>query len=357
MIRVLCRNSGGSTGLCLKLEITARDGQQYILTTDDQWFSLRRPGLVEVSLLGRCDTCARAGTVWDGALGDSPPYDATYPHRPAICGVRLRLNVLCVDATAYLASLGLVDLTLNGKLVNKDYFSSGWTDYEKRVYYRAYDVTDLLSQGENACGSVLADGWYSGHIAWGARRDVYGTKPRFRAMLRVEYEDGTDQVFATDQSWSATEGPKKLADFLVGEEYDATAEVPGLGQTWAFACCRRAGGRGGRGVAWKSNGILARPLSKWASFQPSRRANHFPESTCNDVGQNLAGVVRIKVRGRKGQRIMIRHAERLNPDGTLYTTNLRLARAVDFYICKGTGEKIWQPRNRSTDSNMWNSAG
>ncbi len=63
-----------------------------------------------------------------------------------------------------------------------------------------------------------------------------------------------------------------------------------------------------------------------------------------DLGQNFAGVARLKVSGKPGQKITLRFAERLNPDGTIYTLNLRSARATDTYICKGNGTEVWQPR-------------
>jgi len=40
----------------------------------------------------------------------------------------------------------------------------------------------------------------------------------------------------------------------------------------------------------------------------------------------------------------VRFAEVLNPDGSLYTTNLRNARATDYYTFKGTGEEVWEPQ-------------
>ena len=71
-------------------------------------------------------------------------------------------------ATLYATALGLVDLHLNGQRVSEDRFTPGWTDYTKRVHYRAYDVTKLLRQGRNALGAILADGWYSGYVGVGA---------------------------------------------------------------------------------------------------------------------------------------------------------------------------------------------
>jgi alpha-L-rhamnosidase len=63
-----------------------------------------------------------------------------------------------------------------------------------------------------------------------------------------------------------------------------------------------------------------------------------------DLGQYIAGFARLKVRGRAGTKIVLRFAEMLNPDGTIYTANLRTARAIDTYVLKGNGEEIWQPR-------------
>ena len=63
---------------------------------------------------------------------------------------------------------------LNGQRVSDDFFTPGWTDYTKRVYYRTYDVTKLVRRGDNALGAVLADGWFSGYIGYRGNRDLYG---------------------------------------------------------------------------------------------------------------------------------------------------------------------------------------
>ena len=152
-----------------------------------------------------------------------------------------------------------------------------------------------------------------------------------------------DDVFSTNRDWIVTKGPTQLADFLIGEEYDATLEVPGWDEPGTTPDV----------LGSVDVGAEVSPELQWHPGPPVVEVGEFPAKSINepvpgvyvfDVGQNLAGVARIKVRGRKGQRIQVRYAERLNPDGTLYTTNLRLARAVDFYTCKGEGEEIWQPR-------------
>ncbi len=343
-LRVLTRNgSPGPTGLILKLTVTGADGQQHVLATNDEWLSAKDDaGDWQKQAF---DDAPKVKVVGD--YGDDPwgklviRRDVTAP--PSYLRGEFAVKKPVRRATAYLASLGDAKLSLNGKPVNEDYFSSGWTDYRKRVYYRAYDVTDAVEQGDNAWGAVLADGWYSGHVAWGAQRDHYGTKPRFRAMLRVEYEDGSHDTFATDSKWTVTEGPTQIADMLIGEEYDATKEVPGWDKPGAEVAS----------VGSVDVGAEVSPTIEWHPGPPVAEVDEFPAQSASepvpgvyvyDIGQNLAGVVRLKVRGKKGQRVQLRFAERLNPDGTLYVTNLRLARAVDRYTCKGEGEEIWQPR-------------
>ena len=65
--------------------------------------------------------------------------------------------------------------------------------------------------------------------------------------------------------------------------------------------------------------------------------------TIYDFGQNLAGVVRIKFNGKAGQVVTVRHAEILNPDGSLNTTFLRTAKATATYTCRD-GEQTYSPR-------------
>ncbi len=129
-------------------------------------------------------------------------------------------------ATLYGSALGNYRLFLNGKPVGNDYFTPGWTDYKKRVYYNTYDVTDLVrSDGQNAVGGVLAAGWYSGAVGWQSMRCHYGDKPRLLAQLEIELADGTVQTVVTDGSWKTAFGPYIEGEFLAGETYDARREI------------------------------------------------------------------------------------------------------------------------------------
>ncbi len=247
-------------------------------------------------------------------------------------------------ATILASALGNYELHINGRQIGGAYFAPGWTDYRVRVYYNVYDVTDPLRRGYNVIGAILADGWYSGYIGWGQNRDHYGENPRFAAQLHVEYTDGTSKLVTTDGTWKATTGPILEGDFLMGETYDARREIEG----WSTP--------GLDDMDWSPVDVTARinvrvephpgvAVEAFQTIKPVEVAEPADGTYVFDMGTNFAGFVRLKVSGAEpGQKIVLRFAERLNPDGTLYTTNLRGARATDTYICKGNGRERWQPR-------------
>ncbi|MGP8200456.1 MAG: family 78 glycoside hydrolase catalytic domain [Limisphaerales bacterium] len=245
-------------------------------------------------------------------------------------------------AVLYGTALGLVDFHLNGQLVSEDRFTPGWTDYAKRVHYRAYDVTKLLREGRNALGAVLADGWYSGYVAWGKTRDRYGKNPRLRTQLRIDYADGSHDIIASGPEWKASTGAITSADFQMGESFDAR-----LAEKWT-----EPGFDDGKWDSVESGAEMAPviqahpgpPVRVFAELKPKSITKVGPGAYVFDMGQNFAGVARLKIKGEPGQKITLRFAERLNPDGSIYTTNLRNALATDTYICRGGGTEIWEPR-------------
>ena len=247
-------------------------------------------------------------------------------------------------ACLYSTALGIYQCFVNGQRVTNDYLAPGWTDYRTRVYYRAYDVTDRLQSGQNTIGGILADGWYAGYVGGGLRRNHYGHKNRFLSQLNIEYEDGTRQVIATGKDWKASTGPIFYADLLQGEGYDARMEMPGWDtpnfddSAWHSVIVADTE------VDPKIQAAVTEPVTVFSTIKPVSITEPQKGKYVFNMGQNYAGIVQLKVNGNKGQKIEIRHAERLNPNGTIYTTNLRTAAATDVYICKGDDKpEIWQP--------------
>lgn len=247
-------------------------------------------------------------------------------------------------ARLYTTALGIYQLFINGQCISKDYFSPGWTDYTKRIYYRTYDITNLLQEGgNNTIGAILADGWYAGYIGYKVVRNHYGQNLRLLCQINIEYEDGTTQMIATDPDWKASLGPIAQADFLHGEVYDARKEMPGWNTPDFDDSDWQAVAVGSHEVQPIVQAAVSEPVIVFKEIKPVSIAEPIPGHYVFDMGQNFAGVVRLSVKGKAGQVLKLRHAERLNADGTIYTKNLRSALAADTYICKGGKEEIWQP--------------
>ncbi|HWH71597.1 MAG TPA: family 78 glycoside hydrolase catalytic domain, partial [Candidatus Sulfotelmatobacter sp.] len=246
------------------------------------------------------------------------------------------------QAVLYAAALGLYAVHLNGEPVGDHVLAPDWTDYRKRVRYQAYDVTRLLHKGSNVIAATLANGWYSGHIGNGGNQ-FYGKTPAFLAQLEVTYQDGHVERVGTDDSWTSCGGPILSSDFMLGEDYDARLEAKGWDKAgWSGSSGLPVRLREAPAIALDAQ--VMEPVRQIARLKPKTVTE--PKLGCfvYDLGQNMVGLVRLKVAAPAGTRVTLRHAEMLNPDGTLYTKNLRGAPSIDHYICKGGGTEVWQPR-------------
>jgi len=246
-------------------------------------------------------------------------------------------------AMVYATALGLYELHINGKRAGEDCFTPGWTDYNKRVYYQSYDVTDLLASGENAIGAILGDGWFAGYLGGRLKREHYGSEPRLLVQLEIEFADGSRKIVATDESWRAAYGPLLEADFYMGESYDARKEAPG----WDTADFDDSGWDAVAVTDTVKAQVQSYPgvtVKKIMEIKPKKVTEPKKGAYVFDMGQNFAGWAQLKVKGKPGTKVVLRFAEVLNPDGTIYTQNLRIARCTDTYILSGKGEEVWEPR-------------
>ncbi|MBL4575509.1 MAG: glycoside hydrolase family 78 protein [Opitutaceae bacterium] len=251
-------------------------------------------------------------------------------------------------ARLYVTALGLVEVHLNGKRVGDTLFSPGWTDYRKRVQYDVYDVSDLIREGDNCVGSILGDGWYCGFLGNGGRQH-YGDQPRMLLQLEVEYEDGNQELITSDEQWAFAFGPILESDFLKGESYDARLEFPG----WDSAGFSEIDWRPVKLFADQGLKRVARrgpPVTKMEELKPKEISAVVIEGVVVkkhklfDLGQNMVGFVRLKIKGEAGLTVQLRHSEILDEKGAPYYDNLRSADSIDSYTLKGTGEiEVFEP--------------
>jgi alpha-L-rhamnosidase len=249
------------------------------------------------------------------------------------------------SARLYATALGDYEMFLNGHPVGDQLLAPGWTDYRERVYYQAYDVTSLIAQGDNTIGALLAPGWYETPLEWLQQPNNFGaTPPALKAELRIEYADGSVEWVTTNRNWLANPSYILHSELYDGETQDlqlkfnpATRGVP-IGSGWA-----------GNAIA-----IDPAPVTIEAQdFEPIRRDRYMTAKSLTepkpgvwvyDFGQNFSGVERLALSGPAGTEIRLRFAEVLNPDGTLYTENLRTAKATDLFILKGPSETALTPQ-------------
>jgi len=244
-------------------------------------------------------------------------------------------------AALHLTAQGHVEMHLNGQRVGNEYFTPGWTDYRKRIYYRTYDVTAMLGIGPNAIGAILGDGWFRGNISI-LGQNKYGEKLRLLSQLHITYADGTTKIIASDPSWNASFGPITLSDMFEGETYDARQELTGWDKpnfndkSWAAVNT----GSDIKPLIEAYPGVPVRPIQELPTVKLTQPK---PNTYVFDLGQNFSGWARLKVTGKAGDKINMQFAEMLNSDGTVYHDNLRSARAADNYILKGGSEETFEP--------------
>jgi alpha-L-rhamnosidase len=312
------------------------------------------PGWWEMGLLEPADWSAPwIRPAWDDPEKQPAP-------APMLRG-RFRVRGPVRRARAYVTSLGLYELHVNGKRVGNQVLTPGWTSYNHRLQYQTYDVTRLIRPGDNAAGAILGDGWYRGTLAWDGHRNIYGRRLALRLQILVEYADGRVERAGTNADWKAATGPILASDIYGGETYDARLERDGWSTAqyddsdWKpvrLAVTAPPGPAPGANPAAVegvdgSPGVLVAPVGPPVRPIEEIRAVGIVRTpagdTVFDMGQNLVGWVRLRVRGPRGTTVTLRHAEVLDKDGNFYVANLRGAAQTDRYVLKGGGDESFEP--------------
>ena len=283
------------------------------------------------------------------------------------------------SARLYITARGIYDCQVNGQPVTERLLAPGLTQYDKRMNYQTYDVTDLLVTGKNAIGVTIASGWWSEAQTFVVRNfNYFGDKESLLAKLVVTYKDGSRDVIVTDtDSWRYFgEGPYRYAGFFAGEIYDAGRE----------AVYRDFAKGNYDDSSWEKPVVVEPvPIAEFSSMPkgfgrtwpavnegkpefvgeydaPVRVVETRKAKSCRkldegvylyDLEQEMAGVPRICFREKAGTKIVLRYAEVLYPDlpeygqnvGKMMLENYRDATSTDIYICSGKeGGEIYQPK-------------
>ena len=248
-----------------------------------------------------------------------------------------------VSAIVSVCGLGFYELSLNGERVGDRLLEPAFTNYDKRVLYSVYDLTDLLTNGTNTLGLILANGWYNhtNHSLFDYDMAIWRDEPKAILQLRIEYADGSVQWVTTDEKWKAARSPVVLNGIFNGQVYDARLEQAG----WNTP--------GFDDSAWNDVEIMNAPAGALYTTQmPPERvveilvAEEITETMHHSFIYKFpkvtSGVPRLKVAGPAGTRVVMRsfevfddrHDSHVNRQGPFQT---------DTYILKGEGVEYFEP--------------
>jgi alpha-L-rhamnosidase len=209
----------------------------------------------------------------------------------------------------------------------------GWTDFNQTIQYQTYDVTNLISK-DNAIAVILGTGWFSGYV--GGSYHHYGTDQSLLLQLHIEYENNKTLVVVSDNSWRVTTGPIIYSDREKGELYYENRVINGWDSAkyddskWSTVVTKPID----KNVMLVSD--RAEPIQVIEELKPKAVWQSSPGVYVFDLGQNMVGWVKMRIATKnKSFRVQLRHAEVLNPDGSIYTKNLRSARSIDTYVFEG----------------------
>ena len=349
VLAIAGRNTGdipNPAGVLALVEIQFADGEAFLIKSDGEWKSNDKQAtgwnglnFDDSSWLAAKDLGAVGMQPWGGvSFSEDRRLAARWLRKEFSVGKKIKRATVCVSG------LGWFELYLNGEKAGDHVLAPALSEYPKREFYETFNLTAQLRRGANALGVVLGNGrFYAPRSQTPTATRDYGS-PRLLLQLHIEYADGSVAEIVSDESWKLTTGGPILANNEYdGEDYDARKEFPGWSKP-GFDDSR-----------WRSSQILAAPGGRLsAQMQPPIRVTQMlkpvavtevkPGVFVFDLGQNIAGWCRLTARGPAGTAVHLRHAETLKPDGTLYTANLRSAKAEDIYTLGGHGTEVWQPR-------------
>ena len=288
--------------------------------------------------------------------GDWPAEWLTYDYEPETAMPLFRKEFEIPDAADinyarfYIAAPGYYEASLNGEKIGENVLDPGQTNYEDYTYYTAYDIDPGNLTGDNVLGVMLGNGWYNQDQVWKGQAEyapmVYG-QPVFICQLVIHKKNGTTQIISSDDSWKWTAGPITYSNVYGGEHYDARLEI----ENW-----NNPGEVLGDWQAVVSPEVhptmlyeqFAEPIRVMDQIQMKKIIDRGDGSYIFDMGQNMAGWLKLRIKGERGQEITLRCTEVLDRKGSIdpRTTGVTATKVIQTqkYICKGEGEEIWEPR-------------
>ncbi|KQC31334.1 family 78 glycoside hydrolase catalytic domain [Flagellimonas eckloniae] len=269
----------------------------------------------------------------------------TIIHTPQHLRKSFKIPSNIVSARLYATCKGVFSAQINGQKISDAVMSPGWTPYDKRIESLTYDVTDLITSGENTLGFQVASGWHFGRMLWNKLIWGQSGSPKILCQLEITLKDGSKEIIVSDDSWvGTTYGPIRFAEIYDGEIYDANFEI----SDWSTNTFDAKN--------WKA--VEISNIEDNIKIQPKRHYSVKEKTELSvkeiiksadgsiifDLKQNMVGVPKVRIPMIKGDTLKIRFSEMLAPDGSFYTDNYRSAHSTDYYVAAMDGTIEWMPK-------------
>ncbi len=258
------------------------------------------------------------------------------------------------SARAYIAVAGLYELYINGEKIGNHRLDPLYSRFDRRNYYVTYDVTDNMKSGKNAIGVLLGNGWYNHQSigVWNFHNAPWRNRPAFCFDLRITYTDGSVEIVSSERDWRTSSGSLIFNSIYTAEHYDNRLEQAGW-NTSDFDDSKWHG-VGYRGAP--SQNVTAQqvvPIRNVDEIKPISFKQLDDSTYIYDLGRNISGVTKFKVKGEAGTTLKLKHTERLYENGYVDMSNIDVYHRpidntdpfqVDIYTLGGKGEEEFMPK-------------
>jgi alpha-L-rhamnosidase len=273
------------------------------------------------ALLSKDDWKAKwisSGLAADTVNGRVPFFASQFVIKKSISSVR-----------AFVTAKGAYEAQINGSRMGDSYLNPGWTSYNKHLQYQVFDLTKQVKQGANEIKVQVGSGWFRSRLGWQNNQNYYGSQAALLWQLEITYQDGTKETMISDKKWRVGYSSILTSEIYDGEHVDTRIQSNSIGNAVEVA--------GNYDVLVSQ---INEPIKK-QDFLGVKRVLTSPKGyKILDFGQNIVGWVKLNIKGKSGQKVVLRHVEMLDKKGEPYFENLRSAKAMASYELNGEQQII-----------------
>lgn len=214
-------------------------------------------------------------------------------------------------AEIFLIILGQGECRINGQIITDEVYITPFTRFDVRLYYRSFDVTNLIKEGKNAIGIHVGNGYFNSNMTtWNEAMATWREKPRALVNLFITTQSGEKMIIKSDNSWKSDFGCCVYNQVRRGEVWDARLKVPYDMPDFDDS-------------NWQNVEAVAEPGGIYLPFdmEPIRVIEELEpvsvKKNVYDFGVNISGRVKITATGKKGAQIRVKRGEALDKDGNI----------------------------------------